>query len=182
MHHNIESHFSLSVSTCLQQLYVKKLNHLAPVWLTIFVDITTSCWGNIEGITLFAKASGTAFVGLWEELSSTYVLRQTFRVEVPSPGLHSNLSLADGSIRVVPGQILAIHSLRGASGVVETAHSNMPNLAATGYTESQMSRVVYMEFYSDGLPIGKEVSVMHGNAFRRRITHRTTPTLHFCAF
>ena len=134
--------------------------------MTIFVDITTSCAGYIEGITLFAEASGTAFVGLWEELSSTYVLRQTFRVEVPSAGLHSRLSLPDGSIRVEPGQILSLYSVRGFSALVKLAQSDYSNLAATGYTESQMSRVVVMELFSDGLYIGKEVPKSYHSAKR----------------
>ena len=148
---------SLLASTCLQQIHVNELTNLASTWLNMYVDVTTSCTGYIEAVTLFAKSSGRVFVGLWEELSSSYILRQTFRVEVPSSGLHSRLSLPDGKIRVEPGQIMGIHSLRGGSAVVYLADSDSSNLAATGYTESQMSRVVSTELYSDDLPIGKEV-------------------------
>ena len=132
----------------------------------MYVDVTTRCTGYIEAVSLFAKTSGTVFVGLWEELSSSYILRQTFRVEVPSSGLHSRLSLPDGKIRVEPGQIMGIHSLRGGSAVVNFAKSDSSNLAATGYTESQMSRVVVMELFSDGLYIGKEVPKSYQSAKR----------------
>ena len=156
MHYKVKYLFVL-VSRCLQQLYVKELNQVAPTMLNMFVDVTTSCTGYIEAVTVFAQASGTVFIGLWEELSSSYILRQTFRVEVPSSGLHSRLSLPDGKIRVEPGQILGIHGLRGGSAVVKLAQTGLSNLATTGYTESQMSRSVNLELYSDGLPIGKEV-------------------------
>ena len=132
----------------------------------MYVDITTRCTGYIEAVSLFAKSSGTVFVGLWEELSSSYILRQTFRVDVPSSGLHPYLRLPDGKIRVVPGQILAIHGFRGGSAVVYLAQSGSSNLAAMGYTESQLSRLVNAALYSDDLPIGREVTKTY-TSFKR---------------
>ena len=148
----------LSDSDCLATMQVKELNEVLGLWINVFVDLTTTCSGYLEAVSVYAVNQGTFWIDLWEQLTNTYILRQSIRVVVGSAGLHTFLPLPDGAVYVEPGLTIGYHFVRGADVVLSAADSRRPNLEATGYVISEMSRLFRSERYSDDLFIGDEVS------------------------
>ena len=147
----------LSDSNCLQTMHVKVLNEVPGLWMNVFVDLTTTCSGYLESVSVYAVNPGTFWIDLWEQLTNTYILRQSIRVVVSSTGLHAFLPLPDGAVYVESGLNIGYHYVRGADVVFSVAQSNTANLEATGYVMSEMSRTFRSERYSDDLFIGDEV-------------------------
>ena len=148
----------LSDSNCLPTMHVKELNEIPGINYNVFVDLITSCSGYLEGISVYAVNPGTFWIDLWEQLTNTYILRQSIRVVVSSTGLHTFLPLPDGAVSVEPGLTIGYHFVRGAAMVLSAAQSDRANLEATGYTIPEMSGVFGGPRFSDDLFIGDEVS------------------------
>ena len=139
-------------------MHVKELNNVPGTNFNVFVDLLTSCSGYLEAVSVYAVNPGTFWIDLWEQLTNTYILRQSIRVVVSSAGLHTFLPLPDGAVYVEPGLNIGFHFVRGADMVLSVAQSNKGNLGATGYTISELSRLVGGSMFSDNLFIGYEVS------------------------
>ena len=139
-------------------MHVKELNEVPGSNYNVFVDIITSCSGYLEAVSVHAVSPGMFWVDLWEQLTNTYILRQSIQVVVSSAGLHTFLPLPDGAVYVEPGLTIGYHFVRGADVVLSLARSDYPNLEATGYTISELSGVFTDQRHSDDLFIGDEVS------------------------
>ena len=139
-------------------MHVKELNFVPGTHFNIFLDLVTSCSGYVEEISVYAVSTGAFYVDFWEPLTSSYILKKTIRVVISSTGLHAFLPLPYGPVSVEPGLLIGYHFVRGAAMILSTAQSDRANLAATGYTISEMSRNVADARYSDDLFIGDEVS------------------------
>ena len=148
----------LSDSNCLPTMHVKELNEAPGPYYNVFVDLIITCSGYLEAVSVYAVNPGTFWIDLWEQLTNTYILRQSIRVVVSSTGLHTFLPLPDGAVFVEPGLIIGYHFVRGAAMVLSTAQSDRANLEATGYTIPEMSGVFGGSRFSDDLFIGDEVS------------------------
>ena len=148
----------LSDSNCPRTLHVKGLNTVPGRRFNVFVDLVTTCSGYLEAVSVHAVSPGTFWIDLWEQLTNTYILRQSIRVVVSSAGLHTFLPLPDGAVYVEPGLTIGYHFVRGAVVVLSVAQTDQPNLEATGYTISEISTFFGEPRYSDDLFIGYEVT------------------------
>ena len=139
-------------------MLVKEFDYVPGDNFNVLVDLVTTCAGYLEAVSVYAVTPGTFWIDLWEPLTNTYILRKSIRVVISSAGLHAFLSLPDRAVYVEPGLMLGYHFVRGADVVFSAADTGQPNLEATGYVISEMSRSFKGERYSDDLFIGDEVS------------------------
>ena len=142
---------------------MKQLNFDPGSNMNIFIDLTISCAGYLEAVSLYAQYTGTMWVDLWENTAaSTYVLRNSFRFDITTTGLHEYLSLPGGKVYVESGLMLGNHYISATGdGLASYAqHPHSPGLSGTGYTASQLSRLVNSgSYHHSDLPVGKVITM-----------------------
>ena len=131
--------------------------------MNIYLDLAVSCYGFLDAISFYTFCAGTLYVDLWESSqssSNTYIIKHSFKLVALSEGLHSFVSVNKTYVR--PGQMLGDHYEAG--GIASYAFPE--NLEPSGYSESELSRILSENRHHDTLSVGTELTRQVGSIKR----------------
>ena len=125
-------------------------------YMNIFIDLTVSCYGYVGAISYFAYYAGTMWVDLWESPStSSYTLKHSIEIVALTEGPHIHAVVEQ--VYVEPGLMMGNHHESSDAGGV-AAYADEGDVAVSGYSDPELSRIVNTGRYHDTLSVGSQYS------------------------